>query len=37
LDFVTLPFFHQSEIEELGGKWQLQRGVDSRKAVGMGS
>ena len=37
LDFVTRPFLHQSEIEELGDKFQLQRGVDRRKAVGMGS
>ena len=29
LDFWTLQFFQQSEIDELGGKWQLQRGVDS--------
>ena len=37
LDFVTRPFLHQSKIEELGDKFQLQRGVDRRRAVGMGS
>ena len=36
-DFATLQFFHQNEIDELGGKWQLQRGEDSHEAVRMGS
>jgi hypothetical protein len=33
---VIFQLILQNEIDELGGKWQLQRGVDSCKAVGMG-
>lgn len=36
-NFLTRPFFHQNESEELGGKLQPHGGVDGHRAAGMGS